>query len=456
MRPLRRLAGLLGTTLGTTLGATMALVPTAYAAEAEPDLPPQGTAWFGAELDWDRDSPRRYLDRLGTDASLLARPVAYPLTDGSRRALRRLARTSAEQGAMSVVDLQPATTLDGLDADDAETLVEELDELGEAHGSRFLLRFAPEMNGSWTAWGQQPTAYVAAFRELAEVVHAEAEAAWTVWAPAYGAGYPYGGSIDGVRLGSVTSASDARDGKRLDTDGSGDLAPGDDPYGPYYPGDEAVDWVGLTMLRYGVSQRFGANVRPGSDALQARLDEDFGYGAPGSRTSFYDRFADSRDQPMLLVTGALYNPAGKGVSEDEVKRTWLRQVAGAVRSRARLRAVVWLEDARFEPEVGRVVRWGLTRSRALATTASRILERGPFDLGPVLTPVAQDEAAPEPEESQEVEERDDEPASFLDRAEETTGVPVEGAASVLGAVALLLGVGLALRARRRRMRPPWL
>lgn len=453
MRPLRLLAGLLSTTLGTTLGATMALVPTAYAAEAEPDLPPQGTAWFGAELDWDRDSPRRYLDRLGTDVSLLARPVAYPLTDGSRRALRRLARTSAEQGAMSVVDLQPATTLDGLDADDAETLVEELDELGEAHGSRFLLRFAPEMNGSWTAWGQQPTAYVAAFRELAEVVHAEAEAAWTVWAPAYGAGYPYGGSIDGVRLGSVTSASDARDRKRLDTDGSGDLAPGDDPYGPYYPGDEAVDWVGLSMLRYGVSQRFGANLQPRSDALQARLDEDFGYGAPGSRTSFYDRFADSRDQPMLLVTGALYNPAGKGVSEDEVKRTWLRQVAGAVRSRPRLRAVVWLEDARFEPEVGRVVRWGLTPSRALATTASRILERGPFDLGPVLTPVAQDE---EPEERREAEDPDDEPASFLDRAEETTGVPVEGAASVLGAVALLLGVGLALRARRRRMRPPWL
>ena len=77
----------------------------------------------------------------------------------------------------------------------------------------------------------------------------------------------------------------------------------------------------------------------------------------------------------------------------------------------------------------------------------------PFDLGPALTPVPQDE---EPQESQEVEERDDAPDSFLERAEKTTGVPVEGAASVLGAVALLLGVGLALRARRRRMRPPWL
>lgn len=138
----------------------------------------------------------------------------------------------------------------------------------------------------------------------------------------------------------------------------GELAPGDDPYGPYYPGDEAVDWVGLTMLRYGVSQRFGANVQPGSDELGARLDEDFGYGAPGSRTSFYDRFAGSRDQPMLLVTGALYNPGGEGVTEGQVKRTWVKQVADAVRSRPRLRAVVWLEDARFEPEVGRVVRWG--------------------------------------------------------------------------------------------------
>ena len=316
------------------------------------------------------------------------------------------------------------------------------------------------MNGSWTPWGQQPTAYVAAFRQLAEVVHAEAEAAWTVWAPAYGAGYPYGGAIDGVRLGSVTSASDARDAKRLDTDGSGDLAPGDDPYGPYYPGDEAVDWVGLTMLRYGVSQRFGANVQPGSDELAARLDEDFGYGAPGTRTSFYDRFADSRDQPMLLVTGALYNPAGKGVTEREVKRTWLQQVASAVRSRPQLRAVVWLEDTRFEPEVGGVVRWDLTATNGLSRLSARLLERGPFDLGPAITPPEKPEDPQEPGSTpparSDVDDDEAEGGSFLERAEDTTGVPVEGAASLLGAIVLLVGVSLALRARRRRMRPPWL
>ncbi|GHJ60366.1 hypothetical protein NOK12_28840 [Nocardioides sp. OK12] len=445
------------------LAASLALVPsTAHAADGPTDLPEAGTAWFGAELDWDGDSPSRYTDRLGTDVSLLARPVAYPLTEGSRAALGDLARTSAEQGAMSVVDLQPAAALDDLDTEDAEELVEELDELGAEHGSRFLLRFAPEMNGTWTPWGQQPTAYVAAFRQLADVVHDEADAAWTVWAPAYGAGYPFGGAINGVRRGStVTSAATARDAERLDSNGDGELGTGDDPYGPYYPGDAAVDWVGLSMLRYGVDQRFGANLEPTADELQSRLDEEFGYASPTGRRSFYARFADGRDQPMMLSTGALFNPAGTGASERDVKRAWLQRVANAVRFRPRLRAVVWLEDARYEPEVGGQVRWGLTPTRELAAANGRILERGPFDLGPAVTPPEDDDrpAARDGSGADDASEdaADDEAGrSLLERAEETTGVPVEGAASLLGAVALLLGVGLALRARRRRMRPPWL
>ena len=33
----------------------------------------------------------------------------------------------------------------------------------------------------------------------------------------------------------------------------------DDPYGPYYPGDDAVDWVGMSLYHWGSSYPWGAN-----------------------------------------------------------------------------------------------------------------------------------------------------------------------------------------------------
>ena len=116
---------------------------------------------------------------------------------------------------------------------------------------------------------------------------------------------------------------------------------------------------------------------------------------------------------------------------------------------------MWLEATRFEPEVGGVVRWDLTATNGLSRLSARLLERGPFDLGPAITPREEpEEPGSTPPARSGVD--DDEAGSFLERAEDTTGVPVEGAASLLGAIVLLVGVSLALRARRRRMRPPWL
>ena len=58
-----------------------------------------------------------------------------------------------------------------------------------------------------------------------------------VWAPSVGYDYPNIG--EPVNVNGVLAAG-------LDTSGNGILGPEDDPYGPYYPGDDFVDWVGLT------------------------------------------------------------------------------------------------------------------------------------------------------------------------------------------------------------------
>lgn len=84
-------------------------------------------------------------------------------------------------------------------------------------GYPVVLRFAHEMNGSWYPWGANvqgntPADYVAAYRHVHDLIAAEGVTSvrW-LWSPA---------TIDGPSIADVA---------------------------PYYPGDEYVDWVGLSV-----------------------------------------------------------------------------------------------------------------------------------------------------------------------------------------------------------------
>ena len=59
-----------------------------------------------------------------------------------------------------------------------------------------------------------------------------------VWSPNIGTGYPYAG-------GSPAPPEEVA--SLLDTNRNGVLDNGDDPYLPYYPGDQYVDWVGISL-----------------------------------------------------------------------------------------------------------------------------------------------------------------------------------------------------------------
>nr|WP_240546511.1 glycosyl hydrolase [Paenibacillus artemisiicola] len=79
----------------------------------------------------------------------------------------------------------------------------------EASGVKVFLRFANEMNGDWVKWHVDPKTYIAKFRLVAKVFHQEApNGVAMVWAP--------------DRL-PETNIPD------------------------YYPGDDAVDWVGVSL-----------------------------------------------------------------------------------------------------------------------------------------------------------------------------------------------------------------
>jgi hypothetical protein len=132
-----------------------------------------------------------------------------PLPEGDVAAARTL-------GSALEIALQPVGGLGQVLAD--TTYLPALVRACAQAGVPIFLRFAGEMNGAWTAWGMNPdpgqpafdahaAEYVAAFRKVAEAMHAGAPNVAMVWSP-------------------------------NDMPQSGTEA--------YYPGDAYVDWVGVS------------------------------------------------------------------------------------------------------------------------------------------------------------------------------------------------------------------
>ncbi len=127
-------------------------------------------------------------------------------------------------------------------------------------GKPMMIRFAHEMNGNWYPWGWQKTtagAYVQAFRTFGRIFRAKAPNVSLVWAP-------------NQNWGPVA----------------------DDAYSNWYPGDEYVDWVGLSVYHWYFSElnsdQFARNVLQGS----------------GAEGNFHREFAVGHNKPMILAETA--------------------------------------------------------------------------------------------------------------------------------------------------------
>lgn len=103
-----------------------------------------------------------------------------------------------------------------------------------------FLRYAPEMQGRWMQYGQQPTAFIESWTSMYNAVKAVAPDTIMVWAPNTPQGYPYGQQQNFYTLSTA-------DQDLLDTNKNGQLDAGDDALSPYYPGDNLVDWIGISI-----------------------------------------------------------------------------------------------------------------------------------------------------------------------------------------------------------------
>jgi len=317
-------------------------------------LDPAGT-WFGMGIDWGADSVAAVAARMGAGHTPAAwvQFVGFPIADADRANLDGFYRQVRSVGGIALLTLQPNGGLATVTTAAADVLARLLAAYRTC-GVSTLLRFAHEMNGTWYPWAQDPAAYVAAFRTVAASVHRLAPGTAMLWAPNSADGYPFTGGRYAAAPGSAAFAA-------LDTNHDGRLTSADDAYAPYWPGDDAVDWVGMSLYDWGNSYPWGANAIPPPGRFAGLLTGTSGVSS-GTHVDFYATYAQGHRKPMAIAeTAAFWRPGGGGASEQAIKQAWWRQVfsSDTAASFPRIHLIGWFEWRKLETEVNAIVDWRL-------------------------------------------------------------------------------------------------
>lgn len=157
----------------------------------------------------------------------------------------------------------------------------------------------------------------------------------------------------------------------MDTDGSDEVTETDDPYAPYYPGDDAVDWVGMTLYHWGDAYPWGSNDLPEEGKFVEQLTGTYD-GLASDDTAipdFYAEYAVDRDKPMVIPeTGAFVTADASTATNLEIKRAWWRQVFSdeVHENFGQIRLINWFNWDKYEAEVDGEVSWSVTTDPEVA------------------------------------------------------------------------------------------
>lgn len=176
-------------------------------------LEPQTGCYTGAFIDHEDSIRGTYRDEYGTwrrDASAfnhltgVHHAIFFMYLGYGRQFPTKFVRHMNDNGAAAQIAWEP-TSLDQVQ-DDA--YLHDFARAARESRTPIFLRFASEMNGDWVPYNGDPTRYIEKFRLVASVMHREAPNVAMVWCP--------------FEIPVRTLSS-------------------------YYPGPEAVDWVGLNV-----------------------------------------------------------------------------------------------------------------------------------------------------------------------------------------------------------------
>lgn len=271
-----------------------------------------------------------------------------------------------------MLTVRPSAALAQVDAAAAAAFATKVQALAAGFQGQLLIRFAPDMNSSWVEWGQQPPAYKAAFRNVAAGFKAADDAGTVmVWQPYLGRDYPFERHRSAPAPGSEGFAA-------LDTNGDGTWNSSDAAYAPYYPGDDAVEWVGFTAYHDDTGGKSAVNTLPVAGELATMLTRS------GSE-DFYASYVVDRNKPLVLQTSAFYSPASGGAGNRDIKTSWWAQALQASTSTRfdRIAAVVWDERTSTRDTGVASIDWRLTGDAATAGAARAALAQSGLTTGPV-------------------------------------------------------------------------
>ncbi|KXS11757.1 glycoside hydrolase family 26 protein [Gonapodya prolifera JEL478] len=287
-------------------------------------LPATGVI-LGAHLDFATDTPGAFNARLalpGGNVTTFMAFITFPITDfqGTLDYIFNTVVATMPRGGILILSVEPTAGLGSVTAASAADLAEVCRRVNAA-GTAVLVRFAHEMNGGWYIWGGKPTAYKTAYRVVADAVHGSATRTGMLWSPNNALSYPWTGGAYFPQPGSTDYTS-------LDTNGDGTVTAADDPFTPYWPGDEYVDFVGTSLFFLGLSFPYGANNdAPAGYYENILIGTNFNTLVNNPIQNLYT-FTTTHNKPFVIAeTGIFHNPnETTGATNLEQKQSWWRQV----------------------------------------------------------------------------------------------------------------------------------
>ncbi|MDR6620794.1 glycosyl hydrolase [Sinomonas atrocyanea] len=375
---------------GIALAAPGQGAPGQVAPAPRPNSP---QTYFGVQLDSGRDTVDGYAARLGQTPALYGFYVDFPFQPADLSFLDAQAHELAQRRSSLMLTLEPRGGLGAVTPPALAELTRSLQAWNNL-GVPVLVRFGQEMNGAWYPWGQKPAQYIEKFREVAAAVHSS-PGSGTVWAPNEGGGYPFDGGDYEAKPGTADFAA-------LDTDKDGRLTQKDDPYSPYWPGDDAVDWVGLSVYHFGAAYPWGKNTVPEPGKLIGKITGTYRSASVDESAvpDFYADYAEGHNKPFAICeTGAFYNLSrSDGASALSIKKAWWDQLFDPqLRARfPRLRLAVWFEWIKQENQPGTpTVDWVANSDGPVGDAFRRALPSS-FGMAPLESPPDAAFARPRP------------------------------------------------------------
>ncbi|KAI8907792.1 glycoside hydrolase superfamily [Gorgonomyces haynaldii] len=195
-------------------------------------------------------------------------------------------------------------------------------------GRGVMIRYASEMNGNWFPYAQRPIAFQKGWKTVVDAFRKAIPDYKTklafIWGPNSANGYPWH-DLPTNQAKVLAYAGSKAEYDAMDYNKDGKVDVNDDPYSPYYPGDDYVDWVGISIYHYGLDYPWITNDVPLAGKFEGILT---GAPMPGNfygKFNFYDLFCAKRGKPFIVTeTGATVHISDPQ-SRANIKQGWWRQ-----------------------------------------------------------------------------------------------------------------------------------